>query len=84
VDRLAIAAKWLDTHALPQKPEDHFCAMSRDDRTIAILWGLYLGDVQEGDRKLGHLREMLDGERATRPLIIYSQRRSRTMKPFDR
>lgn len=70
VDRLGIAAEWLDTHALSQKPEDHFCAVSRDDRTMAILWGLYLGDVQEGDRKLGHLQEMLDGARATRPLVI--------------
>jgi hypothetical protein len=69
VDRLAIAAKWLDTHALSQKPEDHYCAVSRDDRTMAIPWGLYLGDVQEGDRKHGHLQEMLDGARATRPLV---------------
>ena len=61
MDRLAIAAKWLDTHALSQKPEDHFCAVSRDDRTMAILWGLYLGDVQEGDRKRGDLGERVDG-----------------------
>jgi hypothetical protein len=34
VDRLAIAAKWLDTHALPQKPEDHFCAVFGGMRAI--------------------------------------------------
>jgi arylsulfatase A-like enzyme len=55
--------------ALSQKPEDYFCAVSRDDRTMAILWGLYLGDVREGDRKLGHFRDILAGERKTRPLV---------------
>ena len=45
--------------SLSQKPEDHFCVAARSDQAMGTLWGLYLGDVQAADRKLGSLMEIL-------------------------
>lgn len=42
-----------------QKPADYFCASSPDDPAMAILWGLYLGDVNAADRKLAAIRTVL-------------------------
>lgn len=59
----AARARWV-----PQGPEEYLCARTPRDDWLAILKGLYLGDVHAADEKLGRVSALL--EAGTRARIV--------------
>ncbi len=67
---------WVPEGALPaemkryaETPDSFLCAAIPSTRDVEILYGLYLGDVAEADRKLGLLLEELRGPPGSRKLL---------------
>jgi len=59
-----------DAQALDQKVTNFICNCSRDDESVRLLHGLYLGNVHAADEKLGAILQVLESARSSAPLIV--------------